>query len=129
MKKMFAILLVLNLLFELIAALSLIAGPEGIRAIGLGNQWSMHYGFAALAIASVSLWAWPQRQHMALVSPVLGILLTFHTGLFVSLMVAGDQVVGSVIHAVLALLSWLLFLTKKKWCLEQETGRPAGEVN
>jgi|DEB0MinimDraft_6_1074348.scaffolds.fasta_scaffold126300_2 hypothetical protein len=129
MKKLFAALLVLNLLFELLAASSLIAGPEGIRATGLGNQWSMHYGFAALAIASVSVWAWPGRQLMVVATPVLGILLTFHTGLFISLMVAGDQVAGSVIHAVLALLAWALFLTRKKWCVESEAGRPADEVN
>ena len=57
MKILFNIVLVLSFLFEALASVSLIGGPEGISAPGLGNQWSMHYGFAALAIASMSLYS------------------------------------------------------------------------
>ena len=55
MKILFTVVLVLNFLTETLAAVSLIGGPEGIAAAGKGGMWSMHYGFAALAIASASL--------------------------------------------------------------------------
>lgn len=109
MRKLFNVLLVLNFLVEAMAAASLIGGPDGLAAAGRGGMWSMHYGFAALAIASVSLWIWPYRSDRKAVTAVLGLLLTFHSGLVVSLAAAGDQAVGLVLHAVLASLSALLF--------------------
>jgi len=116
MKYAFATLLVLNFLTETLAAASLIGGSEGVIAAGKGNMWSMHYGFAALAIASVSLWSWRSRSNLSVVTVVLGILLTFHTGLLVSLLLAGDQQAGVVMHAVLATLSIFLFFQRSKWC-------------
>jgi hypothetical protein len=116
MKHVFTTLLVLNFLTETLAAVALIGGPEGVVAAGQGGMWSMHYGFAALAIASVSLWSWRERSNGRVVTVVLGILLTFHTGLLVSLVLAGDQQAGVVIHAVLATLSIFLFLQRSKWC-------------
>ena len=118
MKTLFAITLVLNLLVELMAAATLIAGPGGISAAGTGNQWSMHYGFAVLAIASISVWIWPYRNNYKAVTSVLGFLLTFHTGLCASLVVAGDQLAGSVIHAVLALLCLICFTQRIRFCTE-----------
>ena len=50
------------------------------------------------------------------VTAVLGVLRTFHTGLFISLTLAGDQVVGMGLHAVLAVLCLLLFTQRSKWC-------------
>ncbi|MEQ8484428.1 MAG: hypothetical protein RIB46_08685 [Pseudomonadales bacterium] len=114
MNVLFIILLVLNLLVEALAAATLIGGPGGLAAAGSGNQWSMHYGFAALAIASASLWVWPRRHDPAAVTPVLGLLMVFHSGLFVSLAVAGDQMGGMVIHAVLAAMAIGLFVSRAK---------------
>ena len=116
MKYLFVTLLVLNFLTETLAAVSLIAGPEGLAAAGTGGQWSMHYGFAALAIASASLWVWPYRTSRPAVTAILGLLLVFHTGLFVSLTAAGDQAVGMVLHAVLAVLALIAFTQRGKWC-------------
>ena len=61
MKILLMVTLVLHLLMELMAAVALIGGPEGVGNAGAGNMWSMHYGFAALAIASISVWVWPKR--------------------------------------------------------------------
>jgi len=76
----------------------------------------MHYGFAALAMASASLWIWPHRSNLRVVTAVLGILLTFHTGLLISLTLAGDQQGGVVIHAVMSVLCLVLFTQRTKWC-------------
>ncbi len=118
MKILFATLLILSLATETLAAATLIGGPGGITSASTmdGGMWSMHYGFAALAIASASLWVWFSRHNLAAVTPVLGILMVFHTGLFLSLSVAGDQQAGMVIHAVLAFISILLFIRRRHWC-------------
>ena len=116
MKILFVVVLVLNLLIEALAATTLIGGPEGIAAAGQGAMWSMHYGFAALAIASASLWVWPYRNSLKAVTAVLGVLCTFHTGLFISLTLAGDQQVGMAIHGVMAALCIVLFTQRAKWC-------------
>ena len=114
MKIVYITLLVLNFLTEMMASVSLIGGPEGLSAPGLGGQWSMHYGFAALAIASISLWAWPHRSNPQVITVVLGILLVFHTGLFVSLTTAGDQQAGMVLHAILGVLCLVCFVMRKR---------------
>jgi hypothetical protein len=116
MRILFSVFLVLNLLAELLAATSLIGGPDGIAAAGRGNQWAMHYGFAVLAIASATLWVWPQRSHLKVVTAVLGVLMVFHSGVLASLVLAGDQPVGVVIHSVLALLAIGLFTQRARWC-------------
>lgn len=116
MKILFTVVLVLNFLTEMLAASTLIGGPEGITAAGKGGMWSMHYGFAALAIASASLWVWPHRTNLQVVTAVLGVLLTFHTGLLISLTLAADQPAGVVIHAVMSVLCIGLFMQRRKWC-------------
>lgn len=103
------VVIILSGLTELMAGITLIGGPDGVRAAGAGNMWSMHYGFAALAIASLSVWIWPRRRHPEAIAVALGVLITFHTGLFVSLALAGDQAVGMVLHGILAALSLLVF--------------------
>lgn len=120
MKIAFTTFLVLNLLTELLAATSLIGGPMGIAAAGHtpGGGWAMHYGFAVIAIASALFWLWPYRSNLSAVTAVLGILLTFHICLFISLSIAGDQQAGMIIHAVLAVFSVVLFSQRKKWCSE-----------
>jgi ABC-type Mn2+/Zn2+ transport system permease subunit len=107
-KVLFAVVLVLNFLTEALAAAALIGGPEGIGAAGKGGMWSMHYGFAALAIASVSVLAWRKRQESAVINLVIGVLLVFHTGLAISLFVAGDQQAGQILHTLLAALLLVL---------------------
>ncbi|MEE4281480.1 MAG: hypothetical protein V2I41_06035 [Pseudomonadales bacterium] len=121
MKKVFAIFLIAHGAIELLAAAALITGPAGIFAAGMGEQWSMHYGFAALTIASVSLWLWPYRSEIRVVTPLLGLLLTFHVSIFVSLTLAGDQAAGMGMHAVLAVMAAILFVTRARWCAPQGT--------
>lgn len=116
MRVLFVVLLILHLLMETMAAVALIGGPQGISAAGQGAQWSMHYGFAALALASVSLWVWPRRDDLAAVTVALGLLLTFHAGLTVSLAVAGDQTFGMIGHAVLAVISLVLITQRTRVC-------------
>ncbi len=116
MRIAFSVLLVLNLLLEGMASATLIFGPQGIDAPGLGNQWSMHYGFAALAIASASVWLWTQRFNLDAVTPVLGILFLFHTGLMVSLAIAGDQPEGMIAHTIMAVGCLACIVTRKSWC-------------
>ena len=116
MKILFNVVLILSFFFEALASVSLITGPEGFTAAGSGNQWSMHYGFAALAIASMSLWAWPYRTNLPVVTFALGVLFTFHTGLSISLNLAGDQQAGMIIHSVLSVLCLVLVTQRSKWC-------------
>lgn len=125
MRVLLNIALILSLLTEVMAAASLIGGPEGISAAGKGGMWSMHYGFAALAIASATIWIWPHRNNLAAVTAVLGILLTFHSGLFVSLALAGDQMAGMIVHATLALLFIFLFAMRSKWCANENNSEEA----
>ena len=115
MKILLSIFLLTHAATEILAAASLIAGPGGIAAAGAGEQWSMHYGFAALAVASVSLWGWSFRSDIRVITPLLGLLLTFHVLIFVSLTLAGDQVAGMFIHAVLAVTAAALFATRARW--------------
>lgn len=116
MKIVLNVALVLHLLAELLAALALVFGPDGVSVAGRGDQWSMHYGFAALAIASVSAWVWPYRTHLPTITTALGVLVVFHTGVFISLTLAGDQQGGMILHGILAPLFILLFLRRRSWC-------------
>ena len=94
MHALYLVLLTLNLLVETLAGTALIAGPDGIAAAGRGGLWSMHYGFAALAVASISVWGFVYRALPQVRHAVQGILLLFHAGIALSLTLAGDQAVG-----------------------------------
>ena len=111
MYPLLVLALVLNLLVEAMAAAALIGGPFGIAASGVPGpqRWSMHYGFAVLAIASAGVWLWPWRRERAALTPVLGILVIFHASVLTSLLVAGDQPEGVVLHATLAVLFAVAF--------------------
>jgi hypothetical protein len=122
MKILLSAVLILSFLAEALAAVALITGPEGVTAPGLGNQWSMHYGFAAIAIASISLWTWPYRTNMPVVTFALGVLFTFHTGLSISLNLAGDQQAGMIVHTVLSVLCLVLITQRSKWCVVDNEG-------
>ena len=118
MKTFFIVVLVLNLLTEGFTAIALISGPLGIPGLGQieGGLWAMNYGFAAIAIASTIFWIWPYRENLQAVSAVLGILLTFHTCIFIALAMAGDQIPGTVIHAVMTTFCLILFTQRSTWC-------------
>jgi len=107
------LLLILNALTEGLAAAGLIGGPDGISAAGAGQMWSMHYGFAALAIASISIWVWPHRHQLQPITIALGTLLVFHTGLCASLALAGDQAAGMAAHGLLAIMCVILFVQRR----------------
>ena len=116
MKILFNVVLILTFAFEALASVTLITGPEGLTAAGSGNQWAMHYGFAVIAIASIPLWAWPYRTNLPVVTFALGVLFIFHTGLSISLNLAGDQPAGMIIHSVLSILCLVLVTQRSKWC-------------
>ena len=116
MRIFFVAVLVLNLLLEGAAGTALIFGPEGafsdVRPEG--GMWAMNYGFAALAIASAVFWIWPHRSDVKAVGAVLGILLTFHTLLSISLGIPGNQLGASITHGVMAVLCLILFTQQAK---------------
>ncbi len=89
MKIALIVALVFNFLLETLAAVSLIAGPGGLGDAGQGGQWSMHYGFAALAIASstIALRA-ACRPHESTVPD----RLTGCTGLHTNVLFAADSI-------------------------------------
>ena len=87
MKLLFSLLLVLNLLVEVLAGVATIGCTGEISSIVSGGQWSMHYGFAVLAIASLSIWVWPFRNELKAVTVALGLLMTFHIGVLCSLLI------------------------------------------
>ena len=117
MKIFFSVTLVLNLLFEAMAAVMLISSPESQGAAAETAVWARNYGFAALAIASASIWLWPARDRLAAVTPVAGVLVVFHVGLTISLATAGGANMGPAgLHGVLALLFIVSFALRSKWC-------------
>ena len=118
MKKIFAGFLVFNLLLEGLAAAFLISGPQGILSDAHspdGILWAANYGFAAIAIASAIFWIWPARDNRQAVGAVLGILLMFHTMVFVSLAIQGNQIPAIVVHGVMAALAIFLYSQRSKF--------------
>lgn len=113
MNRLLAVALVSNFLVESLAAAALIGGPNGLGGeASASGRWSMHYGFAVISIASASAWLWPRRHERSALTPVLGILATFHLAVLTSLLIAEEQPVGTVVHAVLALTFLLLFVRR-----------------
>jgi hypothetical protein len=114
MSVLLAVALVMNLAIEAMAATTLIGGARGLAAPPGTDRWQMHYGFAVIAIASAGAWLWPRRREQAALTSVLGMLTTFHVSLLTSLLIAGDQRQGAVLHGILALLFALLFAQRRK---------------
>ena len=114
MKHVLAVALLLNLLLEALAAFTMISSGLGAEGALPNGGWSMHYGFAVIAIASASVWLWPRRSDLAALTPVVGILATFHVGVLISLLLAGDQAGGAAAHAVLSVLFCLSFALRRK---------------
>jgi hypothetical protein len=119
MQTLLAVALVSNFLVEALAAASLIGGPHGLGAHGAppAERWSMHYGFAVIAIASAGAWLWPRRRELSALTPVLGMLATFHVSVLVSLLLAADQPLGVVLHSVLGLLFVVSFALRRRIAL------------
>ncbi len=119
MKIFFVVVLVLNLLMEGLAAASLIFSPLGLTrdVMPAAGNWEMNYGFAALAISTTIFWIWPHRTHLAAVTVALGLLLTFHICLTLSLGIAGNQIAPTTAHAIMAVLCAIAFTQRRKWCV------------
>ena len=119
MKIFFIAVLVLNFLFEGVAGLALVVLSDtgiGAAAHDAAGNWGMNYGFAAWAIASVIFWVWPHRENSAVVGTVLGILITFHLFLTISLGVTGNQMGPTILHGIMFLLSVVAYSQRSKWC-------------
>jgi hypothetical protein len=118
MKNVFSGFLVLNFLLEGLAAITLIGGTLGIFSIAQleAGPWAMNYGFGAAAMASAVFWVWPYRDSRRAISPVLGILFTFHAAVFVSFALQGNQMSPVVVHGVMAALAFFLYTQRSKWC-------------
>jgi len=118
MRILFTTFLVLNLILEGIAAVTLVGAGLGLFTIAQfeSGMWSMNYGFAAIAIASALFWVWPHRSKREVVGPVLGILLAFHALVSVSFAIQGDQIPSIVVHGIMALLGILLYTRRSAWC-------------
>ena len=118
MRNLFTTYLVVNLMLEGIAAVTLVGAGLGLFTIAQleSGMWSMNYGFAAIAIASALFWVWPHRSKREVVGPVLGILLAFHALVSVSFAIQGAQVQTMVVHGIMALLGIFLYARRSAWC-------------
>lgn len=76
MKLLFWLTLTANLLLELYAALNLLLGDAGLLADTGQNAWSIHYAFAAITIASVSIWLACYRNVPGVTYVLFGYLLS-----------------------------------------------------
>jgi len=119
-KNVFITYLILNLILEGIAAVTLVGAGLGLFSVPQleSGMWSMNYGFAAIAMASALFWVWPYRSKRDVVGPVLGILLTFHGLLSISFAIQGTQVPSIIVHAIMALLGIFLYAGRSAWCDE-----------
>jgi len=117
MKNIFIGFLVLNLLFEGLTGVLLVAGSLGAQADMPtdGMNWMMNYGFAALAVASAILWIWPDRSNRHAVGAVLGILLVFHLMLCASIAIQGGQLLYVAIHGAMAALALFLYVKRSAY--------------
>ena len=121
MRKLLIVVLIVNALFDgLLGALLAFspgsAVPDGNSA---GISFAVNYGFAALAIASIVLWTWSEKDNLNTMGVVLGILSTFHSGLTIATamtMTAESGAIPTVVHGIMAVLCWILFFNRKKWC-------------
>lgn len=123
MKNFFTGVLILNLLVEGLAAVSLIGAPQAMFPEGqaLAAMWARNYGFAVIGIGSAVFWTWPYRDNFKVVSAVLGMLLTFHISVLVALATWGEQLSGAIIHTVMSVLCVFLYTQRSKWCMAEQS--------
>lgn len=118
MRKILTIALILNFLTDGPVGALMIFSPEALLPGGNAEAlfWVRNYGVAALSVACMALWLWPSRDDYKAMGVGLGFLLSFHTVLAVVLYLSGVQLVGAIIHTVLAALFISLYLQRAKWC-------------
>jgi hypothetical protein len=131
MQKVFTGYLLLNLALEGLAAITLIGGALGVFSIDNleAGMWPMHYGFAAIAIATAVFWVWPQRTKPDSVAPILGILLSFHALVSISFGIAGGQVPAMVVHGFMAALALYFYSQRARWCDEYRQRRMRANID
>lgn len=123
MKKLLIVAFIAHVLLEGLVGALLIIAPYKItpHADAASLTFVINYGFAALAMASVVFWGWSGRDNYRIMGAVLGILATFHTGLTIAsgmMLVEDGSPAVLVIHAVMAVLFWLLFARRRQWCVD-----------
>ena len=117
MNKLFTGYLVTNLLLEGLAGIGLIGATLAIFTVEQleTGMWTLVYGFAALAMASVIFWVWPHRTRREAVGPVLGILLTFHALVAAAFALQGNEVPLVIVHGLMAAFGIYLYSQKSAW--------------
>lgn len=123
MKKLLIAVGIAHLLAEGLGGLMMVIAPASVLpgASSAALSFVVLYGFAAIAMASVVVWAWPQRNNAAVMGVVLGILATFHTGILLGLLMAamaGGSLGVGIVHGMFAALFWLLYARRRQWCAE-----------
>ena len=123
MKILLNTVLILNLLTDGPVGVFLMFSPESFLSAGQGEGilWVRNYGVAAFCVASMIFWVWRSRENFSVMGLALGFLMTFHTLLTIALLTTGGQMVGAILHTILASLCILLFFQRAKWCT------PSGE--
>jgi hypothetical protein len=118
MKKVLNTALILNFLTDGPVGVFLVFSPQTFLPAGQveGILWVRNYGVAALAVASMIFWVWSSRDDYGAMGVALGFLLAFHSALTVALLVTGGQLVGTILHFILATLFVLLYFQREKWC-------------
>ena len=121
MRKLLIVVLIVNALFEGLVGALLVFSPSSAVPddSAAGISFAVNYGFAALAIASIVLWTWSEKDNLKTMGVVLGILSTFHSGLTVATamtMTAESGATPTIVHGIMAILCWILFFSRKKWC-------------
>ena len=116
--------LVINFLFEGFIAVALIVSPQSFVPSEQveGISWAINYGFAALAMASVTIWVWRVMDDFKVMGPALGTLAVFHTGLAIGTAMSASAGPGfgpTIVHGLLAIGCWFLFFQRSKWCENQ----------
>jgi hypothetical protein len=121
MKKLLNTALILNVVTDGPGGLFLLFSPQSFLPADQveGLFWVRNYGVAALAVASMIFWVWSCRDSYKAMGVALGFLLAFHTVLCMVLITAGNQMVGVVLHFILATLFIILYLNRPKWCDSQ----------
>ncbi|WP_439135584.1 hypothetical protein [Pseudomaricurvus sp.] len=123
MKKLLLVAFVLHVLLEGLVGVLLIVAPYKVapHADPLSLTFVINYGFAAVTMASVVFWGWSGRDNFRIMGVALGILATFHTALAAAstmMLAEGGSPAVLVIHAVMAVLFWLLFARRRQWCVD-----------
>ncbi|MCX2982283.1 hypothetical protein EYC98_15580 [Halieaceae bacterium IMCC14734] len=121
MRILLIIVLIANALFEGLVGLLLVISPESAITDGsvAGITFATNYGFAALTVASVIAWCWKDKDNLRTMGVVLGILSTFHSALTVATainMSTTGEPLPTIVHGIMALMCWVLFFNRKKWC-------------